>query len=247
MDGYEYKFIIDVFKPSTISMARLAEYMTDLARLLGSETQVHFDRVEPGSLALVQSIEAAAYPVVQGRIRALEAGTPDEELRKAYDAIDLKLQKDKARAKLLPPQSAQIIEFAGRDRPQPMTYGPFSEEGTLQGQLVSIGGKDASKHLIIQDGPVRYSGLETTEEMARDLRHHTFDHVRVNGTGRWLRLEDGTWKLLGFIVRSFEILSDEPLADVVAKLRQISGNRWSDSADPIGELLNLRGNDDQVH
>jgi hypothetical protein len=247
MDGYEYKFIIDVFKPDTISMARLAEYMADLARLLGSEAQVHFNRLEEGSLALVQTIEPAAYPAVQGRIRALEAGTPDEDLRKAYEALDLKLQKDKARGRLLPPKSAQFIEFPGRDRLQPMTYGPFSEEGTLQGQLVSIAGKDASKHLIIQDGPVRYAGLETTENMARELRHHTFDHVRVNGTGRWLRLEDGTWKLQGFIVRSFEILSDEPLADVVAKLRNVPGNRWADSADPIGELLNLRGDDDQVH
>ena len=83
MDGYEYKFIIDVFKPDTISMARLAEYMADLARLLGSEAQVHFDRLEESSLALVQTIEPAAYSTVQGRIRALEAGTPDDDLRKA--------------------------------------------------------------------------------------------------------------------------------------------------------------------
>jgi hypothetical protein len=247
MDGYEYKFIIDVFKPDTIPMARLAEYMADLARLLGSEAQVHFNRLEESSLALVQTIESAAFPTVQGRIRALEAGTPDEDLRKAYEALDLKLQKDKARAKLLPPQSAQVIEFPGRDRPQPMIYGPFSEEGTLQGQLISIRGKDATKHLIIQDGPVSYSNLETSEEMARELRHHTFDYVRVNGTGRWLRLEDGTWKLQGFIVRSFEILSDEPLAAIVAKLRKVPGNRWADSVDPLGELLNLRGDDDQVH
>jgi hypothetical protein len=142
LDGYEYKFVIDVFKPDTISMARLAEYMADLARLLGSEAQVHFNRIEQGSLALVQNIEPAAYPAVQGRIRALDAGTPDEALRNAYEAIDLKLQKDKARAKLLPPKSAHIIEFPGRDRPVPMTYGPFAEEGSLQGQLTSIGGQD---------------------------------------------------------------------------------------------------------
>lgn len=247
MDGYEYRFIIDVFKPNTIPMARLAEYMADLARLLGSEAHVHFDRLEESSLALVQTIEPAAYPAVQSRIRSLDAGTPDEALRKDYEALDLKLQKDKARAKLLPPNSALIIEFPGRDRPQPVTYGPFAEEGTLQGQLISIRGKDATKHLIIQDGPVSYSNLETSEEMARELRHHTFDYVRVNGTGRWLRLEDGTWKLQAFNVRSFEILSDEPLADVIAKLRKVSGNRWADSVNPISELLNLRGDDEQVH
>jgi hypothetical protein len=104
----------------------------------------------------------------------------------------------------------------------------------------------ASKHLIIQDGPVKYSGLKTSEEMVRELRHHAFDYVRVNGTGRWLRLEDGTWKLLDFTVRSLEILSDEPLADVVARLRKVPGNRWADSIDPIGEVLDLRGGD-QVH
>ena len=128
-----------------------------------------------------------------------------------------------------------------------MTYGPFSEEGSLQGQLISIGGKDASKHLIIQDGQVRHTGVETTEEMARALRHCLFDYVRVTGTGRWQRQEDGTWKLLNFTVRSFEILGDEPLAVVVAMLRQVQESGWVDYFDPFGELLNLRGDDDQVH
>ena len=247
MDGYEYRFIIDAFEPHTMPMARLAEYMADLARLLGAESRVHFARIEEGSLALVQNIEPSALAEVKGRITALEAGTPDAALFDAYNSLDLKLQKDDARAKLVAPKCAQIIEFLGRDRPQPITYGPFSEEGTLQGELISIRGKDITKHLIFQDGPVSYSNLQTNEEIARQLRHHMFDHVRVNGTGRWFRLEDGTWKLQSFTVRSFEILSDETLLDVVSRLRKVQGNRWSESQDPINELLKLRGDDDQVH
>ncbi len=114
----------------------------------------------------------------------------------------------------------QILDSDGARIGVAMSMAPFRRR-QLQGQLISIGGKDASKHLIIQDGPVRYSGLETTEEMARELRHQAFDHVRLNGTGRWLRLEDGTWKLLPSTSAAFEILSDEPLADVVAKLRKV--------------------------
>jgi hypothetical protein len=61
---------------------------------------------------------------------------------------------------------------------------------------------------MLQDGPTPYSGLETTEAIARELAHHLFEHVRVSGVGRWSRLEVGTWKLIGFTVKSFEILSD---------------------------------------
>jgi hypothetical protein len=117
-------------------MARLAEYMAELARLLGFQEHVHFKRVVEGSLELVQTIEPSVYPLVRGRLESIHTNyVMDDGVHEAFDALNAKLQKDNARAKLFAAEN-EVIEFLGRDRPQPIIFGPFSEEGTLQGQLV---------------------------------------------------------------------------------------------------------------
>lgn len=245
MDHYEYRFVIDAFAPETIPMARLAEYMADLARFLGHEAEVHFRRIEKGSAVLVSDVEPTSFPKVQQRLRAVREGAGDPKAIEAFEALDRRLQSDNAIGKLVPPTGDNVIPFPGRNRPKPVDYGPFAEEGALQGQLVRIGGQDQSKHLLLRDGPVTYTGLTTTEQIARDLRHHLFDHVRVTGTGQWLRHADGTWELKSFTVRSFEQLSDEPLADVVGKLRSIDGVAAPDAA--YNDLLSTRRDDDWTH
>jgi hypothetical protein len=48
MTEYEYTFRIDVFTPETMPMARLAEYLAELSKLVGHSQSTHFDRVAPG-------------------------------------------------------------------------------------------------------------------------------------------------------------------------------------------------------
>ena len=64
----EYRFIIGAYSPDTLPMSRLAEYMADLARLLGEVERVHFACLERGSTTLVQVVEPEAVPEVQQRI-----------------------------------------------------------------------------------------------------------------------------------------------------------------------------------
>lgn len=66
-----YRFVIDEsFTPDTLPMWRLAEYMTDMADLLGEKSYVHFVQIEGGSTVLVQDVEHEAYPVrVEGNGR----------------------------------------------------------------------------------------------------------------------------------------------------------------------------------
>jgi hypothetical protein len=53
----EYRFKITAYTPATIPMARLAEYMAELAVVLGEEEHVHFVRLQKGSTVLVHNIE----------------------------------------------------------------------------------------------------------------------------------------------------------------------------------------------
>ncbi|TXM88865.1 hypothetical protein FV232_25455 [Methylobacterium sp. WL30] len=92
----EYRLRIDAFRPETLPMARLAEYMAELARLLGEQDKVHFEKVEPGSAVLVTVVEASAAPKVDLRVRQVREGRGPVEALKAFRGLDDLLAKDNA-------------------------------------------------------------------------------------------------------------------------------------------------------
>ena len=49
-------------------------------------------------------------------------------------------------------QCAELIVFPGRDRPMIPTFGPFAQEGHLDGVLISVGGKDDTISIRLQNG-----------------------------------------------------------------------------------------------
>ena len=73
------EFVINAYSPETFPMARLAEYMAELAALLGEQGEVHFLRLEGGSSKMVQSVESEALPKVKQRIAAARAGDAPRE------------------------------------------------------------------------------------------------------------------------------------------------------------------------
>jgi hypothetical protein len=241
MNG-EYLFrIADSYTSATIPMERLAEYITGLARLLGEFVQVHFVGIEEGSVQLKAKVDEPARLKVRDRLRAVRDGDGPEDARKAYGVLDDMLRVDNASGDLADDERAVVIAFPGRRRPEPLVFGPFKQDGTLDGQLYRIGGKDETKHVAIRDGAVEFTGLETNEEVALRLRHHLFGAtLRFHGEGTWFRHANGSWELKRFKIRDFEELDDSPLADVVASLRKVKGSTWGDVPDPVRELLEDR-------
>jgi len=55
------EFSIDALTPETLSMA-LADYLKELAGLMGNKDAVHFEAVREGSAVLVQQVEIQAVP-----------------------------------------------------------------------------------------------------------------------------------------------------------------------------------------
>lgn len=244
----EYKFKIDAFTPETIPMARLAEYMKDLAVLLGEKEHVHFVRLEKGSTTLVQHIEAESVPKVRTRISTInvaEREGPEDALR-AFQAIDLRLSEDNAVGHLYQDDGAKIIHFPGCEKAKPLTFGAFNQPGSLDGLFIRIGGKDETVPVHLQEGGVIHK-CNATRAMARDLAPHLFTTLRVHGNGRWERDAEGNWNLKRFHILGFDVLEDAPLSAVVARLRQVSGSGWREIEDPSAELQRLRHGSDEVH
>ena len=245
----EYLFKIDgSYSPETLPMERLALYVGALARLMGEPAQVHFETVRAGSAVLVARVDESAQPKVRDRVSSVRDGRATQDVCKAFGDLDELLRKDNATGELVGDAGAVVIPFPGRNRPEPLVFGPFTQEGSLDGQVIRIGGKDDTVHVQLRDGAVVHTGLWTTPDQARNLAQHFLGPVlRVHGTGRWLRVEDGGWKLDGFKIASFEVLDEAPLADVVAALRRVEGSHWGDVPDPVVELLNERHGDGAAH
>lgn len=220
-------------------MSRLAEHMAAFSKFLGSTENVHFDRVDEGSLQLVYWTDAGAAAEVTQRLEAIENGTADEALRSAYETVNDLLEEDAASA-ILEHQS-NVIDFPGSRRPTCPAFGPFWEEMSIDGQLIRIGGKDTSIHALLIDGKSVLK-CEMNRRLAVEMCHHLFGtDIRVHGRARWERSPRGVWTMLKFIADSFEQLDSRTLLETVDDMRTIKGSGWAKVEDPIAELAMLRG------
>ena len=237
-----YTLYIDAFTPETIPMARLAEYMQAFAAMLGHESAVHFGRLDGGSTKLVTRVDHEHVPKVGATLDALARGKGTAEGAKAQEMIDCLLADDNATGFVYEDDDpgTKIIAFPGATRQRPARYGPFKQEGTLDGELISVGGTDVTSHIRLRNGGITYSNIDTDRDTARRLGKHLFDPIRVFGTGSWLREENGAWTLRRFKIRSFETLKTDDLRNVIAELRAVKGNEWAEQDSPLVVLRGLR-------
>lgn len=248
MANNEYTFRIDVFTPDTIPMARLAEYMAALANLFGYRDSTHFVRLDSGSACVIARVEDQDVPKVRRRLHVVEGPDAAPDVVKAFKLLDDLLADDNAVGEVISPEGAVIIPFPGRTRPKPLAFPAFRQDGSIDGEIVSIGGKDRTAHVILRDGAMIYSNIELSHDLAREMAKHLYGpKVRLVGRGRWERHPDGAWKLLSFTVDRYDILDDAPLSQVLADIRGVADNGLMGDEAIYDELMSLRLGEDGVH
>jgi hypothetical protein len=237
------EFSIDIFKPETIPMSRLAEYMGELAALYGSELSVHFKEIRSGSAVLNAVVEESATEAVESRLRLVHDVAAPDDLKRAYQSLNGMLKFDKAVGEIRHPQGGVILAFPGRDTLVQKTY-RVKEAGVLDGVVIRIGGKDNTVPVWLKDMDGTIHKCEANSEMARELiKAYLSNPIRVTGQGDWLRGEDGAWTLEKFKISGWELLDEKPIADIVNAARNTKGNGWNELDDPIKEHLHIRGSD----
>lgn len=236
----EYRFRIEAYTPATIPMARLAEYMGDLAALLGNKESVHLVRLEEGSTVLVHIVDPEAMPKVHERVLAVLTRAAPPEALKAYEAINRRLSQDNGSGILIEPSGQPVVRFLGKDLPKPIAYGPFNQQGSLYGVPIVIGGESDPVPVHLQEDENVIHNCYASRSVARQIAPHIFSSVlRVNGNGRWERDEEGDWEMVRFAIADFEVLKDETLSQAVARLRSIK-SQVTEMDDPLSELNRLR-------
>ncbi|WP_315825996.1 MULTISPECIES: hypothetical protein [unclassified Bradyrhizobium] len=229
-DGTEhYRFKIDAYTPATIPMGRLAQYMNELAILLGERDSVHFRGLTKGSTILNARVDREAAPKVHDRMVAVRAGDANADAQRAFNALNTLLRADNAVGVLrdAAPRGAVVIRFPGRELTEEKLT--VRQQGSIDGFVTGVRGKDATIHVTLQSEGRQISGCETTRAIAKQLGAKLFEPVRLFGRGRWVREGDGEWTLEHFRIESIEPLQDASLADALAALRDIP-TEWGDDA-----------------
>jgi hypothetical protein len=190
----EFVFKINAFTPETIPMARLAEYMADLARLLSETASVHFVRLDGGSTALVHAVDYEAVPKVEARISAAKSVDAPAELLKISEDINRKLREDNADGEIFRAGGGQIIQFPGINTPKQITFGPVTQFGSIDGIVRRIGGKGNQIPVMLETDLKRI----VLRQERWERRLPIFLTVRLSGVpvgahGKGISSGDGCW------------------------------------------------------
>lgn len=230
-------FRLDGFTPAKLPSARLAQYLLDLNALLGSTSKVHFERLRKGSAQIVQWVEPSALPAVRQRAFAVKNNRDKvPELVEAYERLNQRLVEDNSGGKLRIGRE-KILDFPGRHTEERKIIGPVTQSESLDGQLVRIGGVDATVPVHLREGETFHyctANVDTARRLAPYLYGQT---VRLFGTAYWYRYPQGHWQMDHFRVDNFDPLEDVPLSEAVAKLRSIPHDDWDDT---ISDKIKLR-------
>lgn len=237
-DGDEFRLKIAAYTPDTMPMERLAKYLAELALMLGESASVQFVRLEGGSTSVVHRIAREAVPKIKDRTSAVRRGLGPRDSVRAYRKINKMLSDDNGSAVWGQEETdAEIIVFPGKDDAEEQVKG-ISQTGSLDGEVIRIGGTQKAVPITLKCEQEEISGCYASKAVAKLLGRRLFEPVRLFGTGRWNRDDEGKWKIDLFRVESFKPLRDIPLSKALNELRAIQTD-WDASA--FEELHLIRG------
>ena len=234
----EWHFTIDAFTPDSLPMARLADYLAQLARMLGETRSVHLVRIEHGSTVLVHEIEEEALPSVKRRVKAVREGRGSGSANEAFQRMNGYLAEDDARARLqIGGAEADVLVFPGSSWSQP-DVSAVRQTASVSGVVVRVGGIGKRVPVLLASHGRQTAGCHADRTTAKKLARHLFEPVRLFGEGQWSRGTDDIWDVDRFSIERFEPLDEAKLSEVLDSLREVTA-AWPD--DLYLDLEAIRG------
>ncbi|MGE4064995.1 MAG: hypothetical protein AB7E79_16645 [Rhodospirillaceae bacterium] len=240
----KYVFKINSYTPDTLPMGRLAEYMAELAKMLGETGSVHFVNVTEGSAKLRAKVDYEAIPKVEHRVQAVRRGTGPTDAQNASHRLNQMLAQDNTDGEFGEDEGATIIEFPGGKAKKDQDYGLVHQATVLEGIVRRVGGKQNDKASVILETPEGFeTHCETTRETSRILaKFYDGPTLRLTGQGTWRRGEQG-WSLVRFVISGYEEIDQRSLLEVVPELQNVPNAGWKTVDDPWRELRDIRDGD----
>jgi len=240
----EIRFHIEGTTPHELPMARLADYLNTLSVLFGNEHHVHFLRVETGSAPCVIEVDQEYEEKIFSRVKRATLKRGPRDAVKASHSLREMLKKDELWADLKRENGEVVASYPLVKEKKQETFGPFWQDGSLDGMVVRLGGIDETLpvHLVYEG---RSYICNAGRDIVRKLGPYIWGNpVRVHGRGKWYRGEQGIWEMLFFDIHSWEPLEPSTLSDAVARLRAIPNNELHTLKDPLAEMQKIRSGEE---
>ncbi len=231
-----YNFIIKGYSKDKIPLKYISKYIECLGALYGESSECYLSEINSGSVDIVINVPRKQVAALELRITENGTDASNKEVRLQKDKINKLLTAHGKKATLK--SSNGIIDFPGQRSQANQVTGSVVEHAELQGQLISIGGKDKSVPAHIRPSDNSRPYLCTTNiETAKKLAKHLFDaQLKLYGEGTWLRINE-KWEMKKFKILSFEVLETRPLKEILNELRSL-GDGFSD--DPFKDINEIR-------
>ncbi|MDP1873183.1 hypothetical protein [Phenylobacterium sp.] len=250
-DPIRLSFKIDAFQPDQIPMARLAEYMSDIAMMIGEKANVHFVRLEDGCTQILHDVEYTAYPKIEARLASVRDGTAPAEAMNAYRGLNKKLAIDNtfARYTVAANDADFGLDFPGIEAPKPVEIALVEQPGFITGTVQGIGGKTISEKgvsVFVDTGDTVHA-CSAPIAVARDLGAFILrEPRRLEGFAGWQRDENGTWTLKRFTIQGHFPLERATLGELIEQFRAVPSD-LSEIRDPWGALMADRNQEGGEH
>jgi len=242
----KYRFHISAFKPDTMPMYRLADYIIEISTLMGTKESLHLIGIDEGSTVPVIAIDIEDEPKVRQRLHDIRSGVAPKDALAAESKINKMLAEDNGTAWIETEQnSAQILVFPGAKGDEIADI-IVDEYGTIEGEVQRVGGQKEDVPLLLKIDGLTISGCTSTKEIAKDLGKYLFEPVRLHGMGRWRRSING-WNLIKFHINSFQPLESQSLKETVSKLRGFRSVSDEQAAKAWKEIIELRNDQAELH
>lgn len=224
----------------------IGEYVADFAELLGRDVAPKYHGITRGSMKIKARVPLEREIDVKTRGFLLRTGDAPEDAVRARERISRRLGRNHAkRATLLDSAQSKVIEIPVERPASAVPAVPsVTRAGSLQGRIIRIGGKQDLVSVEIQDVDGMIYLCRATRDKARKLAREMFDPVvRVHGSGRWYRTEEGIWRVEDFQIADFEVLDDENFSQSIAALRAVP-SEWKQLDDPHSALEKIRNGEE---
>ncbi len=228
--GTEIRWVLEGFEPDTIPMTRLAEYMTELAKLFGEEEHVRFVQIEDNCVAVVSKVLASgSFSRVERGLRGVGEGNAPPAKLTAYRRINEMLDEDHGYA-YAKRGSAILLRFPGVTRTAPEVL-TIDGVATVTGYLYHWSeDADGWIGLRLRQQSQPYARCYAPKHVGEQLRGFLSSTVRLTGKGKWVRTANGDWSVTDLQVTDGVQLKDVSLREATDALRAIKG-RWR--SDPL--------------
>ena len=229
----KYTFWIKDKTPETMGLGRLVEYYQQLAALFGDPNAVHLIQVRKSSHGSELRVEA---PDAKKRLWGLRDESAPTDALRARDRIDAMLADDCTSGHFAD-QEDNIVYLFSAKKVEEIAPVSIRDSGAISGELYYMNGGAKGVSVRIRMAGGRTVNATVSKELAKKMRPHLLEQVRVFGEATWSRDENG-WLPSDFDIQRFTPLVKGSLRDAINQLREMDVE-WRD--DPLGFLADLNG------